>query len=102
MEINNDAILPKDKDARRYTHVTQHAVDRWGRAAFFEPEVETRNRKPLTRETNFGARWEFRFGGKNELRVFYSVYPEKGEVHILAVGIKIRERLRIRGKAVKL
>jgi hypothetical protein len=68
----------------------------------FEPDVETRNRKPLTRETDFGARWELRFGEKNELRVFYSVFPEKGEVHILAVGIKIRERLRIRGKVVKL
>ena len=68
----------------------------------FEPDVETRNRKPLIRETDFGARWELRFGEKNELRVFYSVYPEKAEVHILAVGIKIRERLRISGKVVKL
>ena len=68
----------------------------------FEPDVETRNRKPLTKETDFGARWELRFGEKNELRVFYSVYLEKAEVHILAVGIKIRERLRISGKVVKL
>jgi hypothetical protein len=68
----------------------------------FEPDVETGNRKPLTRETEFGARWELRLGEKNELRVFYSVSPEKAEVHILAVGIKIRERLRISGKVVKL
>ena len=68
----------------------------------FEPDIETHNRKPLTRETEFGARWELRFGEKNELRVFYSVYPQKAEVHILAVGIKIRERLRIRRKVVKL
>lgn len=68
----------------------------------FDPDSETHNRKPLTRETEFGARWELRFGEKNELRIFYSVYPEKAEVHILAVGIKIRERLRISGKVVKL
>jgi len=68
----------------------------------FEPDIETRNRKTLTRETDFGARWELRFGDNNELRVFYSIYPEKAEVHILAVGVKIRERLYIGGKEVKL
>ncbi len=68
----------------------------------FEPDVETRNRKTLTRQTDFGGRWELRFGDKNELRIFYSVYPEKAEVHILAVGIKLREHLYISGKVVKL
>jgi hypothetical protein len=56
----------------------------------------------LTRETEFGARWELRFGDDNELRVFYSVYPEEAEVHILAIGIKVRECLYIGGKEVKL
>jgi hypothetical protein len=68
----------------------------------FEPDVETRNRKQLVRATTFGARWELRFGASNELRLFYSVYPEQAEVHILAIGIKIRERLYIGGKEVKL
>jgi hypothetical protein len=68
----------------------------------FEPDNESRNRKTLTRETDFGARWELRFGDRNEFRVFYSVYPKQGEVHILAIGIKIRERLYISGKEVKL
>ncbi len=68
----------------------------------FEPDIETRNRKALTRETEFGARWELRFGDDNELRVFYSIYPEKAEVHILAFGIKVRECLYIGGKEVKL
>jgi hypothetical protein len=68
----------------------------------FEAAIESRNRKTLTRETDFGARWELRFGDKNEFRVFYSVYPKKVEVHILAVGVKIRERLYIGGKEVKL
>lgn len=68
----------------------------------FEPDIETRNRKILTKATEFGARWELRFGDNNELRVFYSVYPEKSEVHVLSIGIKIRERLYIGGKEVKL
>ena len=62
--------------------------------------VETRNRKILTRAADFGARWELRFGNNNQFRVFYSVYPEKAEVHILAVGIKVREHLYIEGKEV--
>lgn len=68
----------------------------------FEPDVETRNRKQLVRATTFGARWELRFGANNEFRLFYSVYPKKMQVHILAIGIKIRERLYIGGKEVKL
>lgn len=68
----------------------------------FEPDVETRNRKQLVRATTFGARWELRFGPNNEFRLFYSVYPERADVHILAIGIKIRERLYISGKEVQL
>jgi hypothetical protein len=41
-------------------------------------------------------------GDHNEFRVFYSVYPESLRVHILAIGVKIRDRLLIGGKAVKL
>lgn len=67
-----------------------------------EPDVKTRNRKPLSRASDFGARWELRFGDNNQFRVFYSVYPEKAEVHILAIGVKVRERLFIAGKEVKL
>jgi hypothetical protein len=67
-----------------------------------EPDVETRNRKILTRASDFGARWELRFGAHNKFRVFYSVYPSKAEVHILAIGIKVRERLYIGGKEVKI
>ena len=68
----------------------------------FEPGVETYFRKALTRATSFDARWELRLGDDNEIRVFYSVYPDKAEVHILAVGIKRSERLYISGKEVKL
>jgi hypothetical protein len=51
---------------------------------------------------NWGARWELRCGDDNEFRVFYSINPRQREVYILAVGIKIRERLYIGGKEVEL
>jgi mRNA-degrading endonuclease RelE of RelBE toxin-antitoxin system len=85
--------------ARKYHSLIRTTIEQ---QLVFEPDIETRNRKSLTRKTDFGARWELRFGDKNEFRVFYSVYPEKVEVHILAVGIKVRERLHIGGKEVKL
>ena len=39
----------------------------------FEPEAETRNRKPLKRAVAFEAEWELRFGPNNRFRVFYEV-----------------------------
>jgi prevent-host-death family protein len=39
----------------------------------FDPEVETRNRKPLARDVDFEADWELRFGPDNRFRVFYAV-----------------------------
>lgn len=84
---------------RKYHSLIRETIEQ---QLVFEPDVETRNRKQLVRATTFGARWELRFGANNELRLFYSVYPEQAEVHILAIGIKIRERLYIGGKEVKL
>lgn len=84
---------------RKYHSLIRETIEQ---QLIFEPDVEIRNRKQLVRATTFGARWELRFGANNELRLFYSVYPEQAEVHILAIGIKIRERLYIGGKEVKL
>jgi len=67
----------------------------------FEPEVETRNRKPLKRPTSFGADWELRLGPKNRFRVFYQVNVEDSEVRILAIGVKERSRLFFGGKEFK-
>jgi hypothetical protein len=39
----------------------------------FEPEVETRNRKPLKRPVTFESEWELRFGPDNRFRVFYDL-----------------------------
>ncbi|MGC9335288.1 MAG: type II toxin-antitoxin system RelE family toxin [Anaerolineae bacterium] len=67
----------------------------------FEPEVETRNRKPLKRAVAFGAEWEIRFGPGNRFRVFYEVDRDAGSVHILAIGVKVRDRLYIGGEEVE-
>ena len=64
----------------------------------FEPEVETRNRKPLQRPISFGAQWELRLGPDNRFRVFYQVNAESREVRVLAVGVKDRNRLLIGGE----
>ena len=45
--------------------------------------------------------WEIRFGPKNRFRVFYEVNQERDEVHILAIGVKIGNRLFIGGKEVQ-
>jgi hypothetical protein len=64
----------------------------------FEPDVETRNRKPLKRPIGFGADWELRVGPGNRFRVFYQVNPEGREVRVLAVGVKNRSRLFVGAK----
>jgi mRNA-degrading endonuclease RelE of RelBE toxin-antitoxin system len=59
----------------------------------FEPDVETRNKKPLRRPSQLGAEWEVRFGPENRFRVFYTVEPKEHRVLILAIGTKKRNRL---------
>jgi len=64
----------------------------------FDPNVETRNRKPLERPIAFGADWELRLGPENRFRVFYQFNVQRREVRVLAVGIKDRNRLVIGGE----
>jgi mRNA-degrading endonuclease RelE of RelBE toxin-antitoxin system len=68
----------------------------------FEPNLETRNRKPLKRPVELGADWEIRFGPDNRFRVFYSVEQENRQVFILATGIKRGNRLIIGREEVNL
>jgi hypothetical protein len=71
----------------------------------FEPDSETRNRKPLRRTAAFegeAATWEIRFGPDNRLRVFYEVDQAQHVVRILALGEKKGNRLWVGGKEVKL
>jgi mRNA-degrading endonuclease RelE of RelBE toxin-antitoxin system len=84
---------------RKYHSVVKAAIEN---SLLNEPDKQSRNRKLLKRPAEWGARWELRCGENNEFRVFYSVYPDQNEVHILAVGIKVREQLYIYGKEVEL
>jgi len=63
-----------------------------------EPETETKNRKPLLRPSVFGSAWELRCGPRNRFRVFYRTDRARRQVHILAVGVKIKDRLFIGGE----
>ena len=64
----------------------------------FQPDSETRNRKPLRRPIAFGADWELRLGPENRFRVFYQVNVASREVRVLAIGVKDRNRLFIGGE----
>ena len=68
----------------------------------YQPEIETRNRKPLKRPIMFGAQWELRFGPKNMFRVFYKVNRDKSQVEILAIGVKKGNKLIIGGEEYRL
>jgi mRNA-degrading endonuclease RelE of RelBE toxin-antitoxin system len=68
----------------------------------YEPDKESRNRKPLERPVEFEATWELRFGPDNRFRVFYAVDQERREVRILAIGTKERNRLTIGREEIEL
>jgi mRNA-degrading endonuclease RelE of RelBE toxin-antitoxin system len=56
-----------------------------------QPTVETRNRKPM--RPNPVAPWELRLG---QLRVYYDIQEEPEPlVTVEAIGIKLRDRVRI-------
>ena len=67
-----------------------------------EPDVKTRNRKPVRPPAAFQAEWELRFGPNNRFRVFYQIDHESREVRIVAIGVKDRNRLLVGGEEVTL
>jgi hypothetical protein len=88
----------KSIDARHYSLIRETLESQLQ----FEPDVETRNRKPLKRPVVFGAKWEIRFGTDNRFRVFSRVEYYQQQVVILAIGEKIGSRLLIGGQEIKL
>jgi mRNA-degrading endonuclease RelE of RelBE toxin-antitoxin system len=68
----------------------------------YEPEVVTRNRKPVFQPFLFDATWEIRFGAQNCFRVFYEVEGNEAVVNVLAIGEKQGNRLLIGGEEVSL
>lgn len=83
-------------DAAEHLHyltARQRAIvlDAVDRQLVHEPDVETRNRKPM--RPNPLAPWELRVG---VLRVYYDVHGQPEPlVVVLAVGVKVRNRVRI-------
>lgn len=68
----------------------------------YEADVQNRNRKPLKRTAFEEATWELRFGPDNMFRVFYDVHVNNQEVHILAIGTKMRDKLFVGGEEIDL
>ena len=91
---------PEAEDHMRWLTARQQTIvlDAVDRQLLNQPNVETRNRKPM--RPNPVAPWELRIGN---LRVYYEVNddPERTVV-VLAVGIKDRDQVRIGRETVKL
>jgi hypothetical protein len=68
----------------------------------YEPVTVTRNRKPLRGPNVLGAEWELRCGPGNRYRVFYEIDQAARRVSVLAIGLKLRERLRIGNEEIDL
>jgi mRNA-degrading endonuclease RelE of RelBE toxin-antitoxin system len=68
----------------------------------YEPDRDTRNRKPLKQPVQNGAQWELRCGPNNRFRIFYTSDRERREVVILAIGEKQGNRLMLGGEEVVL
>ena len=58
-----------------------------------QPDVPTRNRKPLLRETAIGTTWEVRCGPANRFRIFYDIHRDQRLVVVLAIARKARNQL---------
>jgi mRNA-degrading endonuclease RelE of RelBE toxin-antitoxin system len=84
---------------RKYYGVIRDTVEAELR---FQPDVETKNRKPLKRPVSFEAQWELRFGPGNSWRVFYQVDMERKEVHVSAIEVKRGNRLVVGGEEVEI
>lgn len=75
---------------RKYHTLIRGTIDE---QLIHEPDVVTRNRKPLTRATTIGATWEARCGPANRFRIFYDIHHDERLVVVLAIARKVGERL---------
>lgn len=94
--------VPEVGEHLRSIEPTHHSLirEKIEEQLLYEPDNETRNRKPLRQPAAFDAEWELRFGPDNYFRVLYGA-PNRA-VQILAVGMKEGNRLRIGGEEVEL
>ena len=84
---------------RKYYSLIQNTI---AERLSHDPMEENRNRKPLKQPVFEEATWEIRFGPENTFRVFYDIKMTEREVHILAIGIKSRNKLSIGGEEIDL
>jgi len=84
-----------DAIERRYYRLIEQTIDE---QLSYAPVQETRNRKPLEQPAPFSARWELRFGPNNRFRVFYELDASERVVWVLAIGVKVGNRLLVGGK----
>lgn len=75
---------------RKYHSLIRRTIEE---RLFYEPEIETRNRKPLQRPSQIGATWELRCGIDNEFRIFYRTDVVSREVFVRAIAVKEGNRL---------
>ena len=91
---------PDAEDHLRTITARQQAIvlDAVDKQLIHEPALETRNRKPM--RPNPIAPWELRIGN---IRVYYDMQEEPERVvYIRAIGIKLRNEVRIGGERIAL
>ena len=94
IDLSDDAL----EELRQFRKRDSATIfDEIERQLTYQPNVETRNRKPL-RAHPLGE-WELR---KDKFRVFYDIDTENETVLVKAVGVKIGNKLFIRGKEFSL
>jgi mRNA-degrading endonuclease RelE of RelBE toxin-antitoxin system len=97
IRVTDDA---KEQIARLTARQRTTLLDAIERQLRHEPLKPTRNRKPMDPDRrSLVASWELRVGA---LRVYYAVEAESSTVVIVAVGLKLRERVVIGGTAFQL
>jgi hypothetical protein len=79
-----------DAVERKYHSLIRRTVEE---QLISEPDIPTRNRKPLLRETAIGAAWEVRCGPGNLFRIFYDVHRDQRLVVVLAIARKVGNQL---------
>jgi len=90
IDLSEDAI----EELRQFRKRDNTTIfDEIERQLTYRPDIETRNRKPL-RAHPLGE-WELRV---DKFRVFYDIDSENETVLVKAVGIKIGNKLFIRGE----
>ena len=80
---------------RQYHSLIRRTIEQ---QLLYEPNVRTRNRKPLVKPARFGEAWELHFGPDNRFRVFYHLDEQVNQVRVLAIAEKRDEKLYVGGK----